>query len=48
MDLHTAAMLGDEAVPDARMERWMEVSLMRGRRRVCQRGISTDPKEGQA
>jgi len=24
MDLHTVAVLGDEAVPDGRMERWME------------------------
>jgi len=40
MDQHTEAVLGDEAVPDGRMERWVEVTLMRGRRRVCQSGIS--------
>jgi len=40
MDLHTRAVPGDEAVPDGRMKRWMEMTLMRGRRRVCQSGIS--------
>jgi len=47
MDLHTGAMLGDEAVPDGRMARWMEVTLMRGRRRVCQNGISDGQKDGR-
>jgi len=45
MDLHTGAMPGDEAVPDGRMERWMEMTLMRGRRRVCQSGISHGQKD---
>ena len=34
------AVPGDEAVPDRRMERCMEATLVRGRRRVCQSGIS--------
>ena len=45
MDLHTGAMPGDEEVPDTRMEMWMEVTLMRGRRRVCQSGISDGQKD---
>jgi len=45
MYLHTGLMPGDEAVPDGRMERWMEVTLMRGRRRVCQSGISEGQKD---
>jgi len=40
MDLHTGAIPGDEAVPDGRMRRWVEVTLMRGRRRVYQSSIS--------
>ena len=46
MDLHTGAMPGDEAVPDCRMERWMEVTLMRGRQKVCQSGISDSQEDG--
>jgi len=44
MDLHTRAVPGDEAVHNSRMERWMEVTLMRGRQRVCQRGITSAKK----
>jgi len=40
MHLHTGALPGDEAVPDGRVERWMEVTLIRGRWRQCQSGIS--------
>jgi len=40
-------MLGDEAVPDGRMERWIEVTLMSGRRRVSQSGISDSHKDGR-
>jgi len=47
MDLHTGAMPGDEAVPDGRMERWMEVTQMRGCRWVCQNGISSTQKDGR-
>jgi len=46
IDLHTGAMVGDEAVPDGRKERWMEVTLMRGPGRVCQSGISDSQKDG--
>jgi len=47
MDLDTVGILGDKAVPDGGMERWMEVTLMRGRRRVCQSGISDGQKDGR-
>jgi len=47
MDLHTRAMPGEEAVPDGRMERWVEVTLMRGRQRVCQSGISDGHEDGR-
>jgi len=47
MDLQTGGMPGDEAVPDGRMERWMEVTLMRGHRRVCLSGISDGQKDGR-
>ena len=40
MDLHSGAVLGDEAVPDGRRGWCMEATLVRGRRRVCQSGIS--------
>ena len=39
-------MPGHEAVPDGRMKGWMEVTLMRGRRRVCQSGISDGQEDG--
>jgi len=45
MDLHTGAMPEDEAGPNCMMERWMEVTLMRGRQRVCQSGISDGQKD---
>jgi len=45
MDLHTGVIRGDEAVPDGRMKRWIEVILMRGRRRVSQGGISDGQKD---
>jgi len=47
MDLHTGAVPGDEAVPDGRIERCMEATLVRGRRRVCQSGISDGQKDGR-
>jgi len=46
MDLQTGAMPGDEAVPDGRMKRWMDVTLMRGRRRVCQAALATAKRTG--
>ena len=46
IDLHTRAVPGDEAVPDGRMKGWMEVTLIRGRRRVCQSGISDGQEDG--
>ena len=46
MDLHTGAVPGDEVVPDGSMKRLMEVTMMRDRQRVCQRGISDGQEEG--
>ena len=46
MDLHTGAVPGDEAVPDGRMKRWMEVTQVRGCQRVCQKGISDGQADG--
>jgi len=40
MDLHTGAVPADKAVPDGRIGWWMEATLVRGHRRVCQSGIS--------
>jgi len=47
MDLHTRAVPGDEAVPDGRIGRCMEATLVRGRRKVCQRGISDGQEDGR-
>jgi len=47
MDLHTGAVPGDEAVPDGRIKRYMEATLVKGRRRVCQSGISDDQEDGR-
>jgi len=47
MDLHTGAMPGDDAVPDGRKKSWMEVTLVRGRRRLCQSGISDSQEDGR-
>jgi len=40
MDLHTGAVPGNKAVPDGRIKWCMEATLVRGRWRVCQSGIS--------
>jgi len=40
MDLNTGAVQGDQSVPDGRMGRCMEATLVWGRRRVCQSGIN--------
>ena len=47
MDLHTGAVPGDEAVPDGTIKRCMEATLVRGRRRVCQSGISDGQEDGR-
>ena len=47
MDLQTGAMPGDEVVPEFTMARWMAVTVMRGRRRVYQNGISNGQKDGR-
>jgi len=47
MDMHTGAVPGDEAVPDGRIGWCMEVTLVRGRRRVCQNGMSDGQEDGR-
>ena len=47
MDLHTRAVPGDEAVPDGRIRWCMEATLVRGRRKVCQSGISNGQEDGR-
>jgi len=47
MDLHTETVPGYEAVPDGRIGWCMEVTLVRGRRRVCQSGISDGQEDGR-
>jgi len=46
MDLHTGAVPGDEAVPGGRIGRCMKATLVRGRRRECQSGISDGQEHG--
>ena len=45
-DLHTGAVPGDEGVPDGRMERWVQETLMRGRWKVCQSSMSDGQEDG--
>jgi len=47
MDLYTGAVPEDEAVPDGRIGWCMDVTLMRGRRGVCQSGLSDGPEDGR-
>jgi len=47
MDLHTGAVPGDEPVPNGRIERCMEATLVRGRRKVYQGGISDGQEDGR-
>ena len=47
MDLHTRAVPGNEAVPDGRMGKRTEETLMRGPRWVCQNGIGDSQKDGR-
>ena len=47
MDLYTGAVPGDEAVPDGRIGWCMEATLVRGRRGVCQSGISDSQEDGR-
>jgi len=47
MDLHIGAVPGDEAVPDGRIGPCMEATLVRGRRRECQSGISDGQEDGR-
>ena len=46
MDLHTGAVPGDEAVPDGRIKWCMEATVMWGRRRGCQSGITDGQEDG--
>jgi len=47
MDLHTVLVPGDEALPDDRIKWCMEATLVRGRQRVCQSGLSDRQKDGR-
>jgi len=47
MDLHTGVVPGDEAVPDGRMAKRKEETLMSGPRWECQGGISDGQKDGR-
>jgi len=47
MDLHTGAVPGNEAVPDGRIGRCMEATVVRGRQRECQSGISDGQEDGR-
>jgi len=44
-DLHAGAVPGNKAVPDGRMGKRVEESLMRGPRWVCQNGMSDGQKD---
>ena len=46
MDVHTGAVPRDKAVPNGRKGQYMVATLLRGRRRVCQSGISDGQKDG--
>jgi len=45
MDLSSGAVPGDEGVPDGRMVKWMEETLMRGPQWECQGGMSDGQKD---
>jgi len=47
MDLHTGAVPGNEAVPNGRIGRCMEGTVVRGRRREYQSGISDGQEDGR-
>jgi len=47
IDLYNGAVPGDKVVPDGRMGRCIEGTLVRGRRRVCQSGISKGEEDGR-
>jgi len=47
MDLHTGAVPEDKKVPDGMVGRCIEATLVRGRRRVCQSGISDGHEDGR-
>jgi len=46
MDWYTGVVPGDGAVPDGRIGWCMEATLVRGRRAVCQSGISDGQEDG--
>ena len=46
-DLHTGAVPGNEAVPDGMVGRCMEATLVWGRQRACQSGISDGQEDGR-
>jgi len=46
MDLHTGAVPGNKVMPDGMMGKWVEATLLRGPRCVCQNGISDGQEDG--
>ena len=46
MDLRTGAVPGNESIPDGRMGKRVEETLLRGPRWVCQNGISDGQEDG--
>jgi len=47
VDLRTGAVLGNKGMPDGRMGKRVEETLMRGLRWVCQDGISDGQEDGR-
>ena len=47
MDLHAGAVPGNEAVPDGRMGKGREETLIRGHQRESQNGISGGREDGR-
>jgi len=47
VDLHAGVVPGNEAVPDGRMGKWREETLMRGTRWECQNSISDGQEYGR-
>jgi len=47
MDLQTGAVPGDEVMPDGRMGKRVEETLLRGPRWVCPNGISDGQEDGR-
>jgi len=47
MDLHTGAVPGNEPIPDGRMGKWVEETLLRSPQCLCQNGFSGGQEAGR-